>query len=48
MTSLSLPEQNSMRWHVDRTKNDLNPINSLKQIVTEKIKSNSALILKSP
>ncbi|CAH0195358.1 hypothetical protein [Chryseobacterium sp. Bi04] len=44
-----LPQQENekeIKIHVDRTKNDPNPINSLKQIVTEKIKSNSALILK--
>lgn len=46
-----LPQQENekeIKIHVNRNKNDPNPINSLKQIVTEKIKSNSALILKVP
>ncbi|WP_426478103.1 hypothetical protein ACP3T3_01055 [Chryseobacterium sp. CBSDS_008] len=45
----SLPQQENeqeIEIYVDQNKNDPNPINLLKQIVTEKIKNNSALILK--
>lgn len=44
-----LPQQEKeeeIKIYVDQNKNEPNPINSLKQIVTEKIKNNSALILK--
>lgn len=44
-----LPKQENeqeIKIYVDQNKNDPNPINLLKQIATEKIKNNSALILK--
>ncbi|AZA99263.1 hypothetical protein EG359_06430 [Chryseobacterium joostei] len=49
VVQIPLPQQENeeeVKIYVDQNKNEPNPINSLRQIVTEKIKKNSALILK--